>query len=111
MNPPAHYRLAKPALTITRSGQSPLPLRSGFTGAAKIWQVYTGGINAPGLGSAPQLGDGSYALLLVSDELAIVDNVMGKLHLVVYADARQPGAWRAATMLASDMGETYGPMQ
>ena len=35
-------------------------------------------------------------LLLVSDELAIVDNVMGKLHLVVYADARQPGAWRAA---------------
>ncbi|MDH4175302.1 MAG: chorismate-binding protein, partial [Betaproteobacteria bacterium] len=35
-------------------------------------------------------------LLLVSDELAVVDNVMGKLHLVVYADARQPGAWRAA---------------
>lgn len=68
MNPPAHYRLAKPALTITRSGQSPLPLRSGFTGEAKIWQVYTGGINAPGLGSGPQLGDGSYALLLVSDD-------------------------------------------
>ena len=35
-------------------------------------------------------------LLLVSDELAVVDNVMGKLHLVVYADPRQPGAWRAA---------------
>lgn len=59
----AAARPAKPALTITRSGQSPLPLRSGSTGAAelsgityaggtyyyavgddgaaKIWQVYT----------------------------------------------------------------------
>jgi anthranilate synthase component 1 len=35
-------------------------------------------------------------LLLVSDELAVVDNVLGKLHLVVYADPRQPDAWRAA---------------
>ena len=35
-------------------------------------------------------------LLLVSDELAVVDNVMGKLHLVVYADPGQPGAWRTA---------------
>ena len=35
-------------------------------------------------------------LLLVSDELAVVDNVTGKLHLVVYADPGQPGAWRAA---------------
>ncbi len=31
-------------------------------------------------------------LLLVSDELAVVDNVLGKLHLVVYADPREPGA-------------------
>ena len=31
-------------------------------------------------------------LLLVSDELAVVDNVLGKLYLVVYADPRQPGA-------------------
>ena len=35
-------------------------------------------------------------LLLVSDELAVVDNVMGKLHLVVYADPRQPEALRSA---------------
>jgi len=35
-------------------------------------------------------------LLLVSDELAVVDNVMGRLHLVVYADPRQPGALGAA---------------
>ena len=32
------------------------------------------------------------APLLVSDELAVVDNVLGKLYLVVYADPRQPGA-------------------
>jgi len=31
-------------------------------------------------------------LLLVSDELAVVDNVLGKLYLVVYADPREPGA-------------------
>ena len=31
-------------------------------------------------------------LLLVSDEMAVVDNVMGKLYLVVYADPREPEA-------------------
>src|SRR5204862_7502004 len=35
-------------------------------------------------------------LLLVSDELAVVDNVLGKLYLVVYADPRQPDAFRSA---------------
>ena len=35
-------------------------------------------------------------LLLVSDELAVVDNVLGKLYLVVYGDPREPGAWQAA---------------
>ena len=34
-------------------------------------------------------------LLLVSDELAVVDNVQGRLYLVVYADPQQPDAWRA----------------
>ena len=36
------------------------------------------------------------ALLLVSDELAVVDNVLGKLYLVVYADPQQPDALRNA---------------
>ncbi|HZQ72946.1 MAG TPA: anthranilate synthase component I [Burkholderiales bacterium] len=36
------------------------------------------------------------ALLLVSDELAVVDNVLGKLYLVAYADPRQPGAFGSA---------------
>ena len=35
-------------------------------------------------------------LLLVSDELAVVDNVLGTLYVVVYADPREPGALRAA---------------
>ena len=35
-------------------------------------------------------------LLLVSDELAVVDNVLGKLYLVVYADPRQPRAYARA---------------
>ena len=32
-------------------------------------------------------------LFLLVDELAIVDNLRGKLYLVVYADARSPDAW------------------
>ena len=35
-------------------------------------------------------------VLLVSDELAVVDNVLGKLYFVVYADPATPGALRAA---------------
>src|SRR4051812_41855560 len=35
-------------------------------------------------------------LLLVSDEVAVVDNVLGKLYLVVYADPQQPDALRIA---------------
>src|SRR6185436_9328606 len=35
-------------------------------------------------------------LLLVSDELAVMDNVLGTLYLVVFADPRETGAWRAA---------------
>jgi anthranilate synthase component 1 len=35
-------------------------------------------------------------LLLLSDEVAVVDNVLGKLYLVVYADPREPDALRVA---------------
>ena len=35
-------------------------------------------------------------LLLLSDEVAVLDNVLGKLTLVVYADPREPGAYLAA---------------
>jgi anthranilate synthase component 1 len=35
-------------------------------------------------------------LLLVSDELAVVDNVLGKLYVVVYGDAQQPDGYARA---------------
>jgi anthranilate synthase component 1 len=34
--------------------------------------------------------------LLLSDELAVVDNLSGKVHLIVYADASDPGAYATA---------------
>ena len=42
-------------------------------------------------------------LLLVSDEVAVVDNVMGKLYLVVYADPRDPDAYAAASARLSKL--------
>jgi anthranilate synthase component 1 len=35
-------------------------------------------------------------LLLLTEELAVVDNLQGKISLIVYADPAQPGAYRAA---------------
>ena len=35
-------------------------------------------------------------LLLQCEELAVIDNLSGKLHLIVYADPTQPGAYAAA---------------
>jgi len=35
-------------------------------------------------------------LLLVSEELAVIDNLSGKLYLVVYADPSKPRAWQDA---------------
>ena len=36
-------------------------------------------------------------LLLLCDELAVFDNLTGKLHLIVYADPGEPGAFAAAS--------------
>ncbi|TAK44632.1 MAG: anthranilate synthase component I, partial [Betaproteobacteria bacterium] len=47
-------------------------------------------------GSKPDALGTPDMLLLVSDELAVVDNLRGMLYLVVYADPREPGAYRAA---------------
>ncbi len=35
-------------------------------------------------------------LLMLSEELAVFDNLLGKLYLVVHADPARPGAWRSA---------------
>ena len=48
--------------------------------------------------------------LLLSEELAVVDNLAGKVHLIVYADAREPGAYaRAHERLEALRGQLRGP--
>jgi len=50
-------------------------------------------------------------LLLVSDELAVVDNVLGKLYPVVYADPQQPDALKGAhERLERLRGRLLGPL-
>ena len=44
----------------------------------------------------PDALDAPDILLTLSEEVAIVDNLAGKLTLVVYADPREPGAWAHA---------------
>ena len=51
--------------------------------------------SSPGAEKADPIGTPDM-LLLVSDELAVVDNVLGKLYLVVYADPQQPDALKGA---------------
>src|SRR3954470_10275066 len=41
--------------------------------------------------------------LLLSDELAVVDNLSGKLHLLVYANPGEPGAYAAAQKRLQDL--------
>jgi anthranilate synthase component 1 len=48
------------------------------------------GIDKPDVLGTPDI------LLLLSDRLAVVDNLSGKLYLVVYADPRLPGAYAEA---------------
>jgi anthranilate synthase component 1 len=42
-------------------------------------------------------------LLLVSEELAVIDNLSGKLYLVVYADPAKPRAWQDAQSRLRDL--------
>lgn len=69
----------------------------------------------------PRLGCGGNAkpdalgvpdiLLLLSEEIAVVDNLSGKLHLVVYADPRNPLAYRhAGQRLASLLAALREPI-
>jgi anthranilate synthase component 1 len=65
---------------------------AGYFGYEAVRHVEPSALGAP---KADALGNPD-VLLLVSDELAVMDNVMGKLHFVVYADPRQPSALAAA---------------
>ena len=58
----------------------------------------------PGLGT-PDI------LLLLCEELAVVDNLAGRLHLIVYADPGQPGAYaRACARLQELMASLQEPV-
>ncbi len=51
-------------------------------------------------------------LLLQCEELAVIDNLSGKLHLIVYADPAQPGAYAAAqARLAELRARLNAPVQ
>ena len=43
--------------------------------------------------------------LLHCDEVAVIDNLTGKLHFIVYADPAQPGAWAQARARLEDLHE------
>jgi anthranilate synthase component 1 len=82
---------------LRRHRTAPAPLRFagglvGYFGYDTVRHVEPKALGAP---KADPVGTPDM-VLLVSDELAVVDNVLGKLYLVVYADPGQPGAWRAA---------------
>ena len=42
-------------------------------------------------------------VLMLSDELAVVDNLSGKLYVIVYADAAQPNAYRNAVRRLTEL--------
>ncbi|MDP2152823.1 MAG: anthranilate synthase component I [Methylotenera sp.] len=42
-------------------------------------------------------------LLMVSEQLAVVDNLSGKLYFIVYADSAEPGAYEQAKQRLSDL--------
>jgi len=70
---------------------SPIPFTGGLVGYFGYESVRH--IEPTALGALqPDILGTPDMLLLVSDELAVVDNVQGKLYLVVYADPRQANA-------------------
>ncbi|HWH75365.1 MAG TPA: anthranilate synthase component I [Methylibium sp.] len=51
-------------------------------------------------------------LLLQTEELAVIDNLSGRLYLIVYADPGQPGAYgRAAARLAALRERLHAPVE
>jgi anthranilate synthase component 1 len=84
---------------LKRERTAPLPERLRFGGGLVGYFGYEAvrHVEPHALGAAkPDPLGTPDVLLLVSDELAVVDNVLGKLYLVVYADPRQPSAFARA---------------
>ena len=84
---------------LARERTAPLPERLRFGGGLVGYFGYEAVRNIEPRALAAEKPDvlgTPDVLLLVSDELAVVDNVLGKLYLVVYADPRQPAAFSKA---------------
>ena len=80
---------------LRRERVAPLPAGLRFGGGLAGYFAYEAvrHVEPRALGAAkPDALGTPDVLLLVSDELAVVDNVLGKLYLVVYADPRQVSA-------------------
>ena len=75
----------------------------GYFGYESVKHVEAGALK----GGKPDALETPDMLLLVSDELAVMDNILGKLYLVVYADPREPGAWRAARERRVEIGARF----
>jgi anthranilate synthase component 1 len=91
------YEYVRGWLQRHRAAPVPAALRFGgglvgYFGYDTVRHVEPSALGAP----KPDPLDTPDLILLASDELAVVDNVLGKLYLVVYADPQQPGAWQTA---------------
>ncbi len=91
------YEYVRGWLQRHRAAPVPAALRFGgglvgYFGYDTVRHVEPSALGAP----KPDPLDTPDLILLASDELAVVDNVLGKLYLVAYADPQQPGAWRTA---------------
>jgi anthranilate synthase component I len=99
---------------LARHRVAPVPERLRFGGGLAGYFGYESArqIESKALqGTKPDALGTPDMLLLVSDELAVVDNVLGKLYLVVYADASQPDGLRAArTRLDHLRARLAGPL-
>ncbi len=89
------YEFVRGWLSRHRTAPAPLRFAGGLVGYFGYDTVRHVEPKALGAAKPDALGTPDM-VLLVSDELAVVDNVLGRLYLVVYADPGQPGAWRAA---------------
>ncbi|HEX2198667.1 MAG TPA: chorismate-binding protein, partial [Burkholderiales bacterium] len=89
------YEFVRAWLRRHRTAPAPLRFAGGLVGYFGYDTVRHIEARALGAAKADPL-DTPDMVLLVSDELAVVDNVLGKLYLVVYADPQEPGAWGAA---------------
>jgi anthranilate synthase component I len=84
---------------LKRQRTAPVPAALRFGGGLVGYFGYEAvrNIEPHALGAAkPDLLGTPDMLLLVSEELAVVDNLLGRLYLVVYADPLQPDSLRAA---------------